>query len=239
MITVKITDVPADLRIDRGEIRRSVGQGDGSGPLTRGNLRSAWQYLDCVRTSALLPSRHVKATPAPRLRAKDYPLVCAGWELTEACNMRCRHCLGAAGRRTPDELSTRQALRLCDQLSDLGVRSVALSGGEPLLRPDWPKITQRLTRRNVYVGITSNAAEPMYVAISNANGAPAVAANADPAAATMDTWTEWLIPLQAFADQGVNLSDVDSIAIGLGTTSGMASLGGSGTVYFDDIRLYP
>jgi len=92
------------------------------------------------------------------------------------------------------------------------------------------------------VGITTNAAVPMYVAISNPDGigsAPAVVANEDPAAATVEMWTEWVIPLQAFADQGINLSNVDSIAIGLGTQSGMASPGGSGTVYFDDIRLYP
>jgi hypothetical protein len=90
------------------------------------------------------------------------------------------------------------------------------------------------------VGITSNAAEPMYVAISNRNGTPtAVVANEDPAAATVDVWTEWRIPLQSFVDQGVNLSDVDSIAIGLGSKAGMASSGGSGTIYVDDIRLYP
>jgi hypothetical protein len=87
------------------------------------------------------------------------------------------------------------------------------------------------------VGIVSNAAEPIYVAIANANGAEAVVANPDPAAATIDTWTEWIIPLQEFADQGVNLGDVDSIAIGLGTKSDMAAPGGSGTIYVDDIRL--
>jgi hypothetical protein len=63
-------------------------------------------------------------------------------------------------------------------------------------------------------------------------------AHEDPAASTVEEWTEWRIPLQAFADQGVNLADVDSIAIGLGTKSGVTSSGGSGTVYFDDIRLY-
>jgi hypothetical protein len=47
-----------------------------------------------------------------------------------------------------------------------------------------------------------------------------------------------MTPLQAFADQGVNLTDVDKIAIGLGSKSGMAASGGSGTMYIDDIRLY-
>ncbi|MEJ2705668.1 MAG: hypothetical protein P8Z79_24795, partial [Sedimentisphaerales bacterium] len=89
------------------------------------------------------------------------------------------------------------------------------------------------------IGIASNAAEPMYVAIANSAGTEAVVANDDPAAATLDTWTEWTIPLQAFADQGINLADVDSIAVGLGTKSGTAGPGGTGTMYFDDIRLYP
>jgi len=92
---------------------------------------------------------------------------------------------------------------------------------------------------NQDVGITSNATEPMYVALSNKTGSPAVVAQDDPAAATIDVWTEWRIPLQAFADQGVNLADVDSIAIGLGSKAGLVSSGGSGTVFFDDIRLYP
>jgi len=88
------------------------------------------------------------------------------------------------------------------------------------------------------IGIASNASEPMYVALSNSTGAPAVVYHDDTAAATIDTWTEWVIPLQAFADQGINLSDVDRIAIGLGTRGNMTIPGGSGKMFFDDIRLY-
>jgi hypothetical protein len=88
------------------------------------------------------------------------------------------------------------------------------------------------------IGIASNAAQPLYVAVSNTSGSPAVVAHEDPEAATIDDWTEWRIPLQALADQGINLSNVDKIAIGLGSTSGVATSGGSGTMYIDDIRLY-
>ena len=88
------------------------------------------------------------------------------------------------------------------------------------------------------IGILSNAAEPMYVAVSNSAGSPAVVYHDDPGAATIDAWTEWVVPLQIFADMGINLADVDKIAIGLGNKGGVASAGGSGTVYFDDIRLY-
>ena len=88
------------------------------------------------------------------------------------------------------------------------------------------------------IGIASNAAEPLFVAISNSGGAPAVVANDDPSAATIDAWTEWRVPLQAFADQGINMRNVDSIAIGLGAKGNPAAAGGMGTIYIDDIRLY-
>jgi len=87
-------------------------------------------------------------------------------------------------------------------------------------------------------GGSSNAADPLYVAVSNSAGAPAVVANEDAGAATNNIWTEWRIPLQAIADQGINLTNVDKIAVGLGSKSGLAAPGGSGTIYIDDIRLY-
>jgi hypothetical protein len=91
---------------------------------------------------------------------------------------------------------------------------------------------------NQDIGITSNDSEPLYVAVSNSTGTPAVVVHDDPAAANIDTWTEWVIPLQTFADQGIVLTDVDRIAIGLGTKGNMTVPGGSGKMYFDDIRLY-
>jgi hypothetical protein len=88
-------------------------------------------------------------------------------------------------------------------------------------------------------GDPANPAEPLYVAVSNASGSPAVAAYNDPVVTTIDVWTEWRIPLQEFSDKGINLGNVDKIAIGVGTTSGMTGIGGTGTIYIDDIRLYP
>ncbi len=90
---------------------------------------------------------------------------------------------------------------------------------------------------NQDIGIASNEAEPLYVALSNAAGVPAVIVHDDPAAANIDTWTEWVIPLQAFADQGIALTNVDKIAIGLGTKDNITSPGGKGKMFFDDIRL--
>jgi hypothetical protein len=82
-------------------------------------------------------------------------------------------------------------------------------------------------------GISDNAAETLYVAL---NGS-AVVSHDNPNAAQIDRWTEWTIDLQAFADQGVNLANVNTIALGLGNRNN-PQVGGSGTMYFDDIRLY-
>jgi regulation of enolase protein 1 (concanavalin A-like superfamily) len=86
------------------------------------------------------------------------------------------------------------------------------------------------------IGIASNAAEPLYVAVSNAAGQPAVVVHPDPKAAQITTWTEWVVPLQSLT--GITLTNVDRIAVGLGTRGNMTTAGGSGKMYFDDIRLY-
>jgi len=91
---------------------------------------------------------------------------------------------------------------------------------------------------NQDIGISSNAAEPHYVAVSNTGGNPAVVVHDNPAAAQIDTWTEWVIPLQVLADQGIVLTNVDKITIGLGTKGNMTAAGGSGKIFIDDIRLY-
>jgi len=78
-------------------------------------------------------------------------------------------------------------------------------------------------------GSSDNAAENLYVAL-NGN---AVVNHDNPNAAQKSAWTEWNIDLQAFADQGVNLANVNSITLGLSSVTG-----GTGTMYFDDIRLY-
>ena len=83
-------------------------------------------------------------------------------------------------------------------------------------------------------GDSSNADETLYVAL---NGS-AVVTHDNPNAAQIGTWKEWNIDLQAFADQGVNMANVNTIALGLGNRNNPVA-GSSGTMYFDDIRLYP
>ena len=83
------------------------------------------------------------------------------------------------------------------------------------------------------IGISTNDPEPMYV-ILNDN---AVVFHDDPNAVLTDQRTEWKIPLQNFADKGVNLTNVNSLGIGIGNRNS-SQPGGKGITYIDDIRLY-
>jgi hypothetical protein len=81
-----------------------------------------------------------------------------------------------------------------------------------------------------YRGAPTNAAEPMYVVLNGTAGVT----NDNTDAAKSTAWTEWTIDLQAF---GVNLTNVNTITLGFGNRSNPVA-GGSGMMYFDDIRLY-
>ncbi|MHC4488389.1 MAG: DUF1349 domain-containing protein [Planctomycetota bacterium] len=87
------------------------------------------------------------------------------------------------------------------------------------------------------IGMMSNDAEPMYVTVGDGSGTAATVYHDDPNAVQIDTWMEWNIPLQGFANQGMDLTNVNTIGIGLGNRNNPQA-GGSGTMYFDDIRLY-
>ncbi|MBN1947946.1 MAG: radical SAM protein [Bradymonadales bacterium] len=90
-------------------------------------------------------------SPIP-LDAPQYIL----WEITLACNLRCRHCAASAGRPRHDELTPEEALDLCDQMAGLKVPSVCLMGGEPLVRKDWVQIADRLRCHDIAVGLITN-----------------------------------------------------------------------------------
>lgn len=86
---------------------------------------------------------------------EGFPLI-VGWELTQACNLRCEHCGSTAGLPRPDELTLEEALTICDQLPDLLVYEVDFTGGEPLLRSDWWQIANRLRELKIKTKLVTN-----------------------------------------------------------------------------------
>ena len=84
-----------------------------------------------------------------------FPLV-IGWETTLSCNLLCQHCGSSAGQPRRNELTTQEALSICDQFPDLLVHEVIFTGGEPLLREDWQQIAAYLGDLDIKTKLITN-----------------------------------------------------------------------------------
>jgi hypothetical protein len=85
--------------------------------------------------------------------------------------------------------------------------------------------------RGISDDTAQNGADPLYVALDGA-----AVYHDDPAAAQIAAWMVWDIPLQAFTDQGVDVTNVAKIVVGIGDKT---NTGGAGTMYFDDMAVLP
>ena len=79
------------------------------------------------------------------------------WDVTYACNLKCKHCYATAGKIWKDELTTEEAKRAIDIFARAGVTIIAFSGGEPLVRPDIFELTKYAADKGIYVAIATNA----------------------------------------------------------------------------------
>lgn len=70
--------------------------------------------------------------------------------------MRCGHCGSFCTEPLSDELTTGEALELCDQIGEMGLKWVTLSGGESLTRKDIPALIERLSQNGVSVNMITN-----------------------------------------------------------------------------------
>src|SRR5690606_18443315 len=89
-------------------------------------------------------SRPIHFDPPPHMqdpfgRTIDYLRI----SVTDRCNERCLYCMpeGYKGwAQRPDHLTADELTRIAASASGLGFRKCRLTGGEPLLRPDFVKI---------------------------------------------------------------------------------------------------
>ena len=91
----------------------------------------------------------------PDARKPSGPVVI--WNLVRRCNLTCKHCYSiSADIDFPGELTSTQVFDVMDDLKDFSVPVLILSGGEPLLRPDIFKISERAKTMGFYVGLSTN-----------------------------------------------------------------------------------
>ncbi|MDD1706408.1 MAG: radical SAM protein, partial [Methanoregulaceae archaeon] len=82
-------------------------------------------------------------------------------EITARCNNRCRHCyinLPAGDRRAEDaELTAGEIVHIAEQAKNLGALWCLITGGEPLLRKDFPEIYQQIRNMGILTSVFTNA----------------------------------------------------------------------------------
>lgn len=77
-------------------------------------------------------------------------------ELTRECNLRCPHCYIDGGLRRNNEMSTDDLHLVVDDLADMGVWAVALTGGEPTMHPNFVDLVTHARDRGLLVGVATN-----------------------------------------------------------------------------------
>jgi radical SAM protein with 4Fe4S-binding SPASM domain len=78
------------------------------------------------------------------------------WDFTHKCNLSCKHCYSKSGATNEEELTTKEAIEVVDQLADAGIIALAFSGGEPLSRKDFFEVANHAVERGIYVSVATN-----------------------------------------------------------------------------------
>lgn len=111
---------------------------------------NVYQSLDMEEWGALM---------AAPLEGGRYPLS-ATFELTNRCNLNCAHCYinQPANDRAirQRELTTGQIKQVIDDMAEAGILFLTLTGGEPLLRPDFAEIYTHARHRGLLVILFTN-----------------------------------------------------------------------------------
>ncbi|MBW6518691.1 MAG: radical SAM protein [ANME-2 cluster archaeon] len=78
------------------------------------------------------------------------------WELTNECNLSCKHCLVNAGKQEQNEMSLEEVKKIIDELAELKVFNITFGGGEPLIRDDFLDIVDYASRYNFGIKVSTN-----------------------------------------------------------------------------------
>ncbi len=80
------------------------------------------------------------------------------WEVTQSCDLACKHCRAAAQPIAhPDQLSTAEGKAVIDQIADMKIPIFVFTGGDPLKRPDLYELIRYSAEKGVKVAVTPSA----------------------------------------------------------------------------------
>lgn len=79
------------------------------------------------------------------------------WEVTNKCNLRCKHCLPISGPARPGELTTEEAMMALETFRAAGASRVFFTGGEPFSRNDFLDLLERAVALGMKASVITNA----------------------------------------------------------------------------------
>jgi radical SAM protein with 4Fe4S-binding SPASM domain len=96
-----------------------------------------------------------------KIQASQHELCYLFWEATQACDLSCKHCGSDCSKQidTTNELSTAEIVNFFTQLArdfDPTKIMVAITGGDPLCRPDFFEVTAKIYELGFPWGFVSN-----------------------------------------------------------------------------------
>lgn len=113
------------------------------------------QFLDMLSEEGIIVYRDSPDFITPIYR-HDRPLSVI-WEITYACNQNCQYCIAKAGTPDPDELSHGEIKKVLDELIELNVGLINITGGEPLLKKDTALyIARRASENGIELELLTN-----------------------------------------------------------------------------------
>jgi MoaA/NifB/PqqE/SkfB family radical SAM enzyme len=80
-------------------------------------------------------------------------------DLTYRCDNHCLHCwlwFSSTTQEIQAELSFEEIRRIVDEARQMGCQAWKISGGEPMLRPDFPEIFDYITRKAEHYNLSTN-----------------------------------------------------------------------------------
>ncbi len=78
------------------------------------------------------------------------------WQMNAECNLGCLHCCEEAGHSLPDEMSREEIFNFCEGIRNLNIPYMAISGGEPLLHPEFFPVCEYIREGNISLKVETN-----------------------------------------------------------------------------------
>jgi len=115
-------------------------------------------YLGQIESSdALRYGRHSERLPSHLLQFSEDKKPVVVWNVTQRCNLKCTHCYALATQcEAPDELTEQEGIAMIDSLASFGSPVMLFSGGEPLMRPDLPRLAAHAVAAGMRAVISTN-----------------------------------------------------------------------------------